>query len=59
MQENAQPSFAFTLAGGYTFGSPASRVRFRLGALLGYTFLKETESKDTFTSFLIDPTIVV
>ena len=34
-------------------------MRFRLGALLGYTFLKETESKDTFTSFLIDPTIVV
>jgi hypothetical protein len=59
LQENAQPSFAFTLAGGYTFGNPAARVRFRLGALLGYTFLKETESRDTFTSFLIDPTIVV
>ena len=59
LQENAQPSFAFTLAGGYTFGNPASRVRFRLGALFGYTFLKETDSKDSFTSFLIDPTIVV
>ena len=59
LQENAQPSFAFTLAGGYTFGNPASRVRFRLGALFGYTFLKETDSKDNFTSFLIDPTIVV
>ena len=59
LQENAQPSFAFTLAGGYTFGNPAARVRFRLGALLGYTFLKETDSRDTFTSFLIDPTIVV
>jgi hypothetical protein len=59
LQENAQPSFAFTLAGGYTFGNPAARVRFRLGALLGYTFLKETDSKDSFTSFLIDPTIVV
>ena len=34
-------------------------MRFRLGALLGYTFLKEAESRDTFTSFLIDPTIVV
>lgn len=33
LQENAQPSFAFTLAGGYTFGNPAARVRFRLGAL--------------------------
>ncbi len=59
LQENAQPSFAFTLAGGYTFGNPASRVRFRLGALFGYTFLKETDSRDSFTSFLIDPTIVV
>ena len=59
LQENAQPSFAFTLAGGYTFGNPASRVRFRLGALFGYTFLKETDSKDTFISLLIDPTIVV
>ena len=59
LQENAQPSFAFTLAGGYTFGNPASRVRFRLGALFGYTFLKETDSKDSFASFLIDPTIVV
>jgi hypothetical protein len=34
-------------------------VRFRLGALFGYTFLKETDSKDSFTSFLIDPTIAV
>jgi len=59
LQENAQPSFAFTLAGGYTFGNPAARVRFRLGALFGYTFLKETDSKDSFTSFLIDPTIIV
>jgi hypothetical protein len=59
LQENAQPSFAFTLAGGYTFGNPATRVRFRLGALFGYTFLKETDGRDSFTSFLIDPTIVV
>ncbi|HSY39544.1 MAG TPA: hypothetical protein VLA79_08450, partial [Polyangia bacterium] len=59
LQETAQPSFAFTLAGGYTFGDPAARVRFRLGALFGYTFLKETDSKDSFTSFLIDPTVIV
>jgi hypothetical protein len=59
LQENAQPSFAFTLAAGYTFGNPASRVRFRLGALYGYTFLKEADSRDSFSSFLIDPTIVV
>jgi Tetratricopeptide repeat len=59
LQESAKPSFAFTLAGGYTFGNPASRVRFRLGALLGYTFLNESGSRDNFTSFLIDPTIIV
>jgi|HubBroStandDraft_6_1064221.scaffolds.fasta_scaffold87235_3 hypothetical protein len=56
VQGKADPSFAFTLAGGYTFGAPAATVRFRLGALLGYTFLQETSSKDSFTSFLIDPT---
>jgi hypothetical protein len=58
LQENAQPSFAFTLAGGYTFGAPSAQFRFRLGALFGYTFLKESSGKDTFTSFLIDPTLV-
>jgi hypothetical protein len=59
LQENAQPSFAFTLSGGYTFGRPAAQIRFRMGALFGYTFLKEMDSKDTFTSFLIDPTILI
>ena len=59
VQGNAKPSFAFTLAGGYTFGAPASTVRFRLGALFGYTFLKENDSKESFSSFLVDPTIVV
>jgi hypothetical protein len=57
VQGKADPSFAFTLAGGYTFGAPAATVRFRLGALFGYTFLQETDSKDSFTSFLIDPTV--
>jgi hypothetical protein len=57
VQGKADPSFAFTLAGGYTFGAPAATVRFRLGALLGYTFLQETSSQDSFTSFLIDPTV--
>jgi tetratricopeptide (TPR) repeat protein len=56
VQGKADPSFAFTLAGGYTFGAPAATIRFRLGALLGYTFLQESNSKDSFTSFLIDPT---
>ncbi len=57
VQGTADPSFALTLAGGYTFGAPTSTVRFRLGALFGYTFLQETSSKDSFTSFLIDPTL--
>jgi hypothetical protein len=57
VQGNANPSFAFTLSGGYTFGEPRAKVRFRLGALFGYTFLQETSSKDSFASFLIDPTV--
>jgi hypothetical protein len=59
VQGSADPSFAFTLGGGYTFGSPLSRVRFRMGALLGYTFLSEASSKETFLSFFADPTLEV
>jgi hypothetical protein len=59
LRDNAAPSFAFTLAGGYMFGDPAAQVRFRLGALFGYTFLKEMDSKDNFVSLLVDPTVVV
>jgi tetratricopeptide (TPR) repeat protein len=55
----ASPSFAFTLGGGYTFGDPSSRFRFRLGALFGYTFLDEAQSRETFLSFLIDPTLEI
>jgi hypothetical protein len=57
VQGTADPSFAFTLAGGYTFGAPAAGVRFRLGLLFGYTFLKETDSRDSFVSLLVDPTV--
>jgi len=57
VQGSADPSFALTVAGGYTFGAPTSTVRFRLGVLFGYTFLQETSSKDSFTSLLIDPTV--
>ena len=56
---HASPSFALTLDGGYTFGNPAARVRFRLGLLFGYTFLKETDETDGFVAFLIDPTVIV
>lgn len=59
VQGKADPSFAFTVAGGYTFGDPASRFRFRLGALVGYTFLKELESRETFWSFVVDPTLEI
>jgi hypothetical protein len=59
LRAHADPSFAFTIQAGWTFGNPLSRVRFRLGALLGYTFLKETSGTDTFTSFLLAPTLVV
>ena len=57
----ADPSFAFTLGAGYTFGSPASRFRFRLGGIFGYTFLaaNSDQSKVTFVSFLIDPTLEI
>ncbi|HSS38397.1 MAG TPA: tetratricopeptide repeat protein [Polyangia bacterium] len=59
LRNHADPSFAFALDGGYTFGSPAARVRFRLGAVFSYTFLKETSWTESLLSFLIDPTVVV
>jgi hypothetical protein len=58
-RSHASPSFAFALDGGYTFGNPAARVRFRMGLLFGYTFLKETTGTDNFFMFLLDPTLVV
>jgi hypothetical protein len=57
VEGSASPSFALSVSGGYTFGQAAATVRFRLGALFGYTFLQETSSKDSFVSFLIDPTL--
>lgn len=59
LRSHAAPSFAFTLDGGYTFGSPSARARFRLGGMFGYTFLKETGGTDSFTSLMVDPTVVV
>jgi hypothetical protein len=55
----AKPSFVLTLAGGYSFGEQTARLRFRLGGLLGYTFLAANEdtSSVTFLSFLLDPTL--
>jgi hypothetical protein len=56
---SADPSFALTLGAGYTFGSAESTVRFRLGALFGYTFLSELSARSTFLSFMIDPTLEI
>ena len=59
LRNKADPSFALAVDGGYTFGSPAAGVRFRLGAIFSYTFLKETSWTESFFSYLIDPTIVL
>ena len=56
-----KPSFVFNAMGGYTFGNGDSRFRFRLGGLLGYTFLgaNEDNSNVTFVSFMLDPTLEI
>ncbi|HVY39471.1 MAG TPA: tetratricopeptide repeat protein [Polyangia bacterium] len=59
LRDKADPSFALAVDGGYTFGSPRADVRFRLGAIFSYTFLKETSWTESFLSFLIDPTVVI
>jgi hypothetical protein len=53
----AKPSFVLTLTLGYYFGAPMSRIRFRMGGLLGYTFLEANDDGSTvgFWSFLLDP----
>ena len=56
---SADPSLAFTLGAGYTFGSSASTFRFRLGGLFGYTFLTETNGRKNFLSFLVDPGVEI
>jgi hypothetical protein len=56
---DASPSFTLNVTGGWSFGAPTSRVRFRMGALFGYTFLRVNQdgSSVSFVSFLIDPTL--
>jgi hypothetical protein len=56
---SADPSIALAALGGYTFGAAESTFRFRLGALFSYTLLTEMLSKETFLSFMIDPTLQV
>ena len=59
LQGTADPSFAGMLAAGYTFGRSDAHVRFRLGLLFGYTFLSESQSTESFLSYVIDPTIEI
>jgi hypothetical protein len=56
-----KPSFVFNATAGYTFGTGDSRFRFRLGGMLGYTFLgaNEDNSNVTFVSFLLDPRLEI
>ena len=52
----AQPSFAMVFSGGYTLGgSPERRALFRIGAVVGYTFLSERMSRPAFWSWLVEP----
>jgi hypothetical protein len=55
---SAQPSFGLDLAAGYAFGGdvmgPAS---FRLGVLYTYSFLSEKQSKVSFNSFFVEPSV--
>lgn len=57
----AKPSFVLMLGGAYYFGAPMARVRFRAGALFGYTFLAANEdaSNVNFVSFLLDPGVEI
>jgi hypothetical protein len=55
VQGSTQPSFALEIAGGYSFGSTARPVQFHFGGALGYTFLTEPSSKETFVSLLLVP----
>ena len=50
-----------TLGGGYLFGTPMSRLRFRAGALIGFTFLAANDDKSnvTFSSFMLDPALEI
>jgi hypothetical protein len=57
----AAPSFVFSLRAGWLFGSPESRLRFRMGVLFGYTFLAANEDKSNvgFVSVLADPAVEI
>jgi hypothetical protein len=59
VQGKANASLALLLSGGYTFGNdPTAVFHFRLGGSLGYTFLKDMTSRDTFLSALVVPTLL-
>jgi hypothetical protein len=55
---SAEPSFLFAGGLGYTFPTNlGGRARFRLGALVAYTFRQDVSSKVSFISALVDPTV--
>ncbi|HEY7375059.1 MAG TPA: hypothetical protein VIF57_23055 [Polyangia bacterium] len=58
---SAAPSFVFNMGAGWLFGAPTSRLRFRLGAMFGYTFLAANEDKSNvgFVSLLADPALEI
>jgi tetratricopeptide (TPR) repeat protein len=57
----AKPSFVLNLGLGYYFGAPTSRLRFRMGGMLGYTFLAANAdgSNVNFLSLLLDPALEI
>ena len=59
VQGKANASLALLVSGGYTFGNdPTAVFHLRLGGSLGYTFLKDLTSRDTFLSALVVPTLL-
>jgi len=55
---SAQPSFGLDLAAGYAFGGDVmGPVSFRLGVLYTYSFLSEKQSKVSFNSFFVEPSV--
>lgn len=61
VQGSSTPSsFSGSLSMGYTFPTQlAGRVRFRLGALGGFTFLNDTSGTASFFSALLDPGVQI
>jgi hypothetical protein len=63
LRSHADPSFAFDVTGGYTFGDVYGSSSFRLGAFIGYSSLGERatplapQTRVSFTSLLLEPSV--